>query len=435
MARKRPASSFRFPFVKMLASFFVAVLLLPLQAEASGGNGSTTEDFIYVLSSEEYSEVIGSFRNWARLYFAYSGGTYTSANAALMSGYEPYVRSGEFLSDFSVLSFIGKSSGIEVSLSSNGDYVTWEGSNWRLGFAYAFVGNATFSYDDLLLPVVSANDLSLFPSSNADNFVLSLQEYQGGAVDFSGSSTTSRSTGFSISPDNDVTSWTYSSSLSSSYASSVPYYYLIGVDSGIEFGPFDFGSSYPLSDVSSWRTERFHVKSVITADLSAVVDSRQRTDYAADPNTVDSRKNSSPIDSSEDFTLTASIAPLSLTVMVSFPANKEVTDYLEDIIHGYDSTDQNSDNQRFEDSRQELQDEEDSLFNDAMSGFGDLDMDDYSIGKFAAMQAAFSFVSGFLQSLYVQMGDFGSIVTIGLVLLIASLVIGLYKYQVIDHSG
>lgn len=115
--------------------------------------------------------------------------------------------------------------------------------------------------------------------------------------------------------------------------------------------------------------------------------------------------------------------------------NADANKNAQDIMHSYDSSNQQDDNQRFEDSRKELQEEEDNLFGSAMEGFDDLNLDDYSFKKFAAMQSALSFVSGFLQSLYVQMGDFGSIVTIGLVLLIASLVIGIYKYQVIDHSG
>ncbi len=105
----------------------------------------------------------------------------------------------------------------------------------------------------------------------------------------------------------------------------------------------------------------------------------------------------------------------------------------DNIMHDYDTTDQDSDNKRFEDSRKELQEQEDSLFSSAMEGFGSLDMSDYSLGRFSAMQGAFSFVSGFIQSCYVKMGDFGAVVTVGLVLLIATKVIGLFRFQVVEH--
>lgn len=101
----------------------------------------------------------------------------------------------------------------------------------------------------------------------------------------------------------------------------------------------------------------------------------------------------------------------------------------QDIMHSYDSSSQQADNERFESSRMELQEQEDSLFSSAMDGFGSLDLEDYSIGRFTAMASAFSFVSGFMQSLYVKMGDFGAIVTIGLVVMIASKVIGLYRFS------
>lgn len=101
----------------------------------------------------------------------------------------------------------------------------------------------------------------------------------------------------------------------------------------------------------------------------------------------------------------------------------------DDIMNSYDKSSQDTDNARFESSRAELQEQEDSLFSSAMEGFGSLDMSDYSFGKFSAMLSAFSFVSGFLQSCYVKMGDFGAIVTIGLVVMIATKVIGLYRFS------
>lgn len=105
----------------------------------------------------------------------------------------------------------------------------------------------------------------------------------------------------------------------------------------------------------------------------------------------------------------------------------------DDIMNSYDKSVQDSDNKRFEDSRKELQEQEDSLFSSATEGFGSLDMSDYSFGRFSAMQGAFSFVSGFIQSCYVKMGDFGAVVTVGLVLLIATKVIGLFRFQVVEH--
>lgn len=101
----------------------------------------------------------------------------------------------------------------------------------------------------------------------------------------------------------------------------------------------------------------------------------------------------------------------------------------DDIMHSYDSTGQQSDNDRFDQSQKQLQKTEDSLFSSALTGFGSLNLENYSFGKFTAMLEAFSFVSGFIQSLYVKMGDFGLIVTIGLVVMIAIKVIGLYRFS------
>lgn len=113
--------------------------------------------------------------------------------------------------------------------------------------------------------------------------------------------------------------------------------------------------------------------------------------------------------------------------------NEDANQNAQDIMHGYDKMAQDKDNERFEDSRKELQEQEDSLFESASSGFGSLDMGDYGIGMFSAMQGAFSFVSGFIQSCYVKMGDFGAVVAVGLVLLIATKVIGLFRFQVVEH--
>lgn len=105
------------------------------------------------------------------------------------------------------------------------------------------------------------------------------------------------------------------------------------------------------------------------------------------------------------------------------------TSNADEIMHGYDKSEQDSDNQRFEDSRAELQEQEDSLFESASQGFGSLDMSEYSFGRFTAMLGALSFVSGFLQSCYVKMGDFGAIVTVGMVVMIATKVIGVYRFS------
>lgn len=101
----------------------------------------------------------------------------------------------------------------------------------------------------------------------------------------------------------------------------------------------------------------------------------------------------------------------------------------DDIMHDYDTTKQDSDNQKFDDAQKELQEVEDNLFGQAVSGFSDLNMADYTIGKFSAVLGAFSFVSNFIQSLYVKMDDFGTIVTIGLVVMIATKVIGVYRFS------
>lgn len=100
-----------------------------------------------------------------------------------------------------------------------------------------------------------------------------------------------------------------------------------------------------------------------------------------------------------------------------------------DIMHDYDTTNQDADNQKFADSQKELQEVEDNLFGQAVSGFDALDMSNYNISHLTTVLPAFSFVSGFLQSLYVNMGDFGVVVTVGLVVMIASKVIGLYRFS------
>lgn len=405
--------------------FVMAILVLTLvPSQAVNASGSTTEDFVYVLSSEETTEVIGSFESAATLNITSSGSKITSASASFFPVDSSNLGSGTLSFSPSIYSFLGSFSS-KITMSQNGNSISWSGSDDHIGMKFAFLGDASFSYSDYIFSIVSANSLSLLPASNSDSFSIFLQDYNGGEISFSGSSK-KRVVGFVSNPNYNYSRWSFDSSLSPSWASDNPSYYLVGVDSGLEFGPFNFGSIYDLSEVSSWQTEQFYIKSILVSDFTAVA-SVEPIELSVFPSSI----NTTPAlcSSYETYSLSASASVLSLTVKVSFPANKEVTDYLEDIIHGYDNTEQTSDNQRFEDSRQELQEQEDSLFSSALEGFGDLNMDDYSFGKFSAMAAAFTFVSGFMQSLYVKMGDFGVIVTIGLVVMIASKVIGLYRFS------
>lgn len=100
-----------------------------------------------------------------------------------------------------------------------------------------------------------------------------------------------------------------------------------------------------------------------------------------------------------------------------------------DIMHSYDSGSQEDKNKEFDSSQKELQEVEGTLFSSAADAFGGLNLNDYSFSKFTAMANAFTFVSGFMQSLYIKGGDFALIVTIGLVVMIASKVIGLYRFS------
>lgn len=107
----------------------------------------------------------------------------------------------------------------------------------------------------------------------------------------------------------------------------------------------------------------------------------------------------------------------------------------DDIMHSFDNTSQQEKNQELEASRSELNDFEDSLFEDAVSGFSGLNFEDYGFSKFTNMMNALQFVSSFLQSVYVKLGDFGLVVTIGMVVMIASKVIGLYRFSTGDSGG
>lgn len=107
----------------------------------------------------------------------------------------------------------------------------------------------------------------------------------------------------------------------------------------------------------------------------------------------------------------------------------------DDIMNSYDDTNQSSDNDRFDSSQKQLQDTEDSLFGDASAAFDALDLSQYVIGSNSSVVAAMSFVSGFLQSLFQKMGVFGTIVTSGMVVLIVSKVIGLYRFSTDGGKG
>lgn len=101
----------------------------------------------------------------------------------------------------------------------------------------------------------------------------------------------------------------------------------------------------------------------------------------------------------------------------------------DNIMHSYDSNSQDSDNQRFDSSQKELQEAEDSLFSSASDNFGALDMTSYYFDQITGLTAAFSFVSGLMQSIFIKSGNYGSIITIGLVVMIASAIIGLYRFS------
>lgn len=107
----------------------------------------------------------------------------------------------------------------------------------------------------------------------------------------------------------------------------------------------------------------------------------------------------------------------------------------DNIMNSYDSTESDSNNKKFDDSQKELQAAEDSLFGDASEGFAKLDFTAFKILDYPNVVASLTFVSGFLQSLYVNMGEFGIIVTVGMAVLIASKVIGLYRFNTDGKGG
>lgn len=106
----------------------------------------------------------------------------------------------------------------------------------------------------------------------------------------------------------------------------------------------------------------------------------------------------------------------------------------DDIMNSYDSTEQESENDKFSASQKEYQDKEDSLFADATGIFSKLDLSLYSFDRFAGVVASLSFVSSALQSFYNKSGTFGAIVTVSLVVMLASKVLGLHRFSTGDHS-
>lgn len=105
-----------------------------------------------------------------------------------------------------------------------------------------------------------------------------------------------------------------------------------------------------------------------------------------------------------------------------------------DIMHSFDSTEFDSVNDELAASQKEYQDTEDSLFTDATGAFSKLDLSQYSFERFIDMIASLSFVSSALQSFYLKSGPFGLIVTISMVVMLASKVIGLYRFSTGSHS-
>lgn len=101
----------------------------------------------------------------------------------------------------------------------------------------------------------------------------------------------------------------------------------------------------------------------------------------------------------------------------------------DDIMHSYDSTGQDDKNKEFADSQKELQEAEDSLFSSAQDAYNKVNFSDYDLGVINGLSASLSFVSSFLQSVYVKMGDFGIIMTTGIVIMIASKAAGLYRFS------
>lgn len=431
-------------FFNLLCLLMAALfpLISPLSVHASSPTPSPTpesgknEVFTYVLSSEEITQDVGSFESALLLgYTSKKPGSYyylQNVEAAFfpINTSDFYGNGGSLSFDPSAKYYIGDTYNASPSSELPRSTTTiWSGDRMGIYFGCNITGNATFSYNNQVLSVVSANTFSLEPTAaDSETFFINLTSFEGGSLSYLGSYL-SRQSGFVFNPfSQSRTNWTYDISQSGSWSSAQPYYYIVGADSGTEFGPFEYGTSYPLADVSSWRTERFYIKSVISYSSTAVAQLSPSTGSISHQ-TFNPKSLSGTCHAYYGCKLTAGITPLSLTIEVNFPKNKEVADYLQEIISGYDSTDQEANNDKFSQSQQELQETEDSLFDGAIEGISSVDMDDYSFGKFTAMASALTFVSGFLQSAYVKMGDFGTIVTVGFVILIATKVIGLYRFS------
>lgn len=420
--------------VLLIILLVLSILFAPQEVHAESKN----EVFRYVLSSDASSGVAGTFQSSVQAFPTVRSQVLGTKVYYYFTKMEVYfhplntssVGSGSLTYNPTVRYHMSDSVG-NVSLGSAvsvpGPY-TWTGDASYFYFAYGYQGSARLSYREEQFDVVSSNSFSLSPTSDSSSFMLLLDGSEGGSLSYSGTSNVTAS-GFTTNMNKDSVTWSYDVDQQGSWSSPDPFYYVVGVDSGAEFGPFDFGVEYPLSDVPSWNTEEFYLKSIIKADSDIVANVAANTGSFYNTGIAASSGNKHVY---RNFSVSSSVAPLSLTVDVVFPGNKEVTDYLDEIINGYDNPKQDDDNKLFEDSQKELQDAEDSLFSSASAGFGDLDMADYELGKFTNAMNAFQFVSGFLQSVYIKSGDFGKIVAIGFVILIASKVIGLYRFSTGD---
>lgn len=168
-----------------------------------------------------------------------------------------------------------------------------------------------------------------------------------------------------------------------------------------------------------------------TAKLQGTLNANSKTEIAdADRNSAAEIAAANANSKAEIADADRNAASITSTLNANHKAQTENDDKnADDIMHGYDTTDQDSGNKKFDDSQKELEQVEGSLFGDALTGFSSLDMSQYSFGRFTSMLGALTFVSGFLQSAFVKMGDFGAIVTVGLVVMIATKVIGIYRFS------
>lgn len=420
---------------RVLASFFMSIVLLlhaPLHAEAVNLDvsvsfydlGITVEDYLSTLWGSYDSKLIGSYNVYD-------------------SSLQSYVKKDVYIWTDSVMSSTGSSASNAHFMSSNTFYVD------------APFESKPGTYPNMYFP----NDAS----RNAH--VLTAFTPSGNGMPTLGIDYFPSSTGMSYSeplPDVGVAYFRMRSSgvlLSGSSVAALKVTFYIYLDSALPEGSYFvplYSGSYPTVVEGSMPSflgspERYSLFDVVKNDIrksvnvTAVDVSGLREGFSI---YFDSAKADTIITNDLFFFVGEDVSAFDFTVHFvdsSLPrvfradsnnilgalqqGNADANQNAQDIMHSYDKSSQDSDNARFESSRQELQEQEDSLFSSAMDGFGSLDMEDYSFGKFSAMLDAFSFVSGFMQSCFVKMGDFGVIVTIGLVVMIATKVIGLYRFS------